>query len=89
MKVLKRPEKNQVLWSKEYTCTGRGWIQNGKTPCGCLLSVSITDIRRRFHTDITGETDSYFGFICSECGCFTEIPYKDIPSELHNMIKDY
>lgn len=89
MKVLKEPEVNPELWKKEYTCTGRGWYQEGRTPCGCLLEVNIGDIQERSHTDLGGETDTYYGFTCCKCGCFTEISKDDVPLEFRNMIRKY
>jgi len=89
MKVLKTGKDNPNLWKKEYTCTGYGWEQHGSIPCGALLEVSITDIRRRFHTDMGGCTDEYYGFTCPKCQCFTEIPHEDVPSNLRGMIRDY
>ncbi len=79
MKILAKAKDNPNLWRGEFTCTGDGWDQEGKTPCGCLLELQATDILYRKHTDLGGSTDTYYGFVCCKCGCFTEIPDKEIP----------
>ena len=89
MKVLKEPDMNPELWRGKYTCTGKGWYQGDNVPCGRLLEVDINDIRERSHTDLGGETDTYYGFTCCKCGCFTEISKDDVPREYRNMIKKY
>lgn len=89
MKVIATADKNENIWKHQYTCTGKGWEQHGKHPCGALLEIEATDLFKRNHTDYSGCTDTYYGFECCECGCFTEINTKDIPNEVLHMAKKY
>ena len=89
MEVLKYGSDNEKNWSKEFTCTGRGWDQMGKYPCGALLKVSAQDILSRGHTDSYGERDLYYGFVCPVCHCFTEVSYSDIPAEVRSNARTY
>lgn len=89
MKVIAKAKNNPNIWHDKFTCTGAGWDQDGKIPCGCLLDVQATDIQYRNHTDISGFTDTYYGFVCCECGCFTEIPIKKIPIQVEKFAKPY
>lgn len=84
-RVVASAKKNPKLWRKEFTCTGKGWMQHGTTPCGQLIEVLGTDICSRLHTDYGGGTDEYFGFYCPSCGSFTEIPTNKIPYEIRSM----
>lgn len=84
MKVLNRhPENNG--WSIEQYCTGHGWDQNGKVPCGAQLEVADIDIQHRDHTDYGGGNDRYYGFTCPICGCFTEISTSKIPYNVRSL----
>lgn len=78
MRILDRNPEN-MGWTIDTFCTGYGWDQHGKQPCGAKLEVSDKDIRCRTHTDISGCTDAYYGFTCPICGCFTEIPSHKVP----------
>lgn len=89
MKVLKVAVENESLWKGEFSCTGEGWEQHGKNPCGCLLEVSASDIQYRKHRDLSGDVDIYYGFTCCNCGCFTEIPTSAMPNYVRNMAKEY
>lgn len=89
MRVIKRGKHNPNNWKKEYTCTGKGWDQHGATPCGALLEVSAQDIRSRSHTDLSGCTDIYYGFICPICGCFTEVNSAELPPEVKTNARKY
>ena len=88
MRIKAFAPDNPNIWRKEFTCTGVGWHQSNK-PCGCLLEIEATDIRKRTHKDISGETDIYYGFVCCNCGCFTEIPSTVLPSSVKNMATKY
>ena len=88
MKVLAEGNKNPNLWKIKATCSGRGWAQTNK-PCGALLEVSELDILKRKHTDISGSTDIYYGFRCPICGCFTEIPFNQVPDRVQNQANFY
>ena len=89
MKKLADGKDNQRLWKVEATCTGRGWNQEGKSPCYALWEVSAMDIMKRVHTDISGDSDTYYGFLCPECGCFTELPSSDVPNFIRTNAKQY
>lgn len=84
MKVLKTGEENSKLWKIEDTCTGKGWDQGSNVPCGASLEISALDIQYRTHADYSGYTDTYYGFICPICKCFTEISTNDIPKYVLN-----
>ena len=83
-RVLKRASENPKLWRGKYTCTGKGWVQNTH-PCGSLIEVLASDITTRDHTDYGGGRDTYYGFYCPVCGCFTEIPESKLPYEVKSM----
>ena len=83
-RVLKEASENPKLWRKEFTCTGQGWMQTAH-PCGRLIEVLASDVRTRRHTDYGGGTDTYYGFYCPECGCFTEISEHKLPYEVKSM----
>lgn len=84
-RVLKEAAENDKLWRAEETCTGRGWAQDGTRPCGRLIEVLATDIVCRTHTDLCGDKDRYYGFICPGCGSFTEMDKSKIPSDVRHM----
>ena len=88
MRKLANASENPNIWKKEVTCTGAGWQQTG-TPCHSLFEIDARDIKRRTHTDYGGGTDTYYGFVCPDCGCFTEIPSKDIPSHVKSNAPKY
>ena len=89
MKKLANAKTNPSLWKTTSTCTGKGWIQIGTNPCYALWEIDASDILKRTHTDISGDTEAYYGFICPDCGCFTEIDVKDIPYEVRSGAKNY
>lgn len=84
-RVLKQANENLDLWRKEVTCTGAGWEQHGCRPCGSLIEVLATDIVARKYTDISGVTDTYYGFYCPQCGSFTELSFESVPYEIRSM----
>ena len=89
IKVLKHGNNNPEKWKIDCTCTGYGWNNPGKTPCSALLEIDQSSILKRHHTDISGETDVYYGFVCPVCGCFTEIESKNIPNFVKNNATEY
>ena len=89
MKLIAEAKDNQSLFKMEATCSGKGWNQDGKKPCFRLWEINASDIKSRKHTDISGETDVYYGFVCPTCGCFTELENKEIPMEVKNMARKY
>lgn len=78
MRILEECPDN-MGWKTVQFCTGYGWDQGNRRPCGAKLEVADKDIRKRAYTDYTGCADSYYGFVCPICGCFTEISTRDIP----------
>ncbi len=66
-------------WSTIQHCTGKG---NGNGGCMSKLLIEKEDIYLTTHTDLTGETDYYYTFICPECGIQTDIPESEIPIAL-------
>jgi len=58
IKLLKVSNENPELYKIDCACTGKGWAQSGKTPCGRLWEVLATDIYERRYTDLSGCTDS-------------------------------
>lgn len=88
MKLIAEAKNNPNLFKMEVTCSGKGWHQDGK-PCYRLWEINAYDVKSRKHTDISGETDIYYGFVCPTCGCFTELNSKDIPMEVKNIAREY
>ena len=82
MKVLEKGNPNG--WEIEQYCTGKG---NGDGGCGAKLLVAEADI---YLTEAhhMGETDYYYTFKCSECGCETDIPEDKIPLRIRNKLLD-
>lgn len=76
---MKELGRKNCSWKIERMCSGRGWDQNGKSPCRTLWQVEEDDIQFRIHKDYGGGSETYYGFTCPTCGCFTEIDTKDIP----------
>jgi len=89
MKKLASVKNNPNIFKMKATCSGRGWDQNGKVPCYALWEITAADVRKRTHTDMSGVTDVYYGFVCPDCGCFTELDTNKIPSEVRNSAPVY
>ena len=89
MKRLATANENPNAFKMQATCDGRGWNQNGRRPCLALWEITANDIRMRKHTDYSGETDSYYGFVCPDCGCFTELDPREIPLYVRNNAQEY
>ena len=86
---LAEGKDNPNLWKMELTCSGQGWSQGNKTPCYALWEVTALDIKRRSHKDYGGGTETYYGFVCPDCGCFTEISDKIIPHDIRSHAPAY
>ena len=82
MKVLKKGNYKLQDWSLEVECTGKGW-HNDNRPCHSILKLEDGDIVKRKYQGY-GEScpSTYYGFICNECHCFTEIDESLIPDEI-------
>lgn len=89
MKKLADGKNNPHIWKTQATCTGAGWDQEGKTPCYSLWEVTAMDIRSRTHTDYDGSSETYYGFVCPDCGCFTELNTEDIPYDVRSKATKY
>ena len=89
MRKLAKANQNKNMFRMKATCDGNGWNQNGKTPCYQLWEITALDIKYRSHTDISGVTDIYYGFVCPECGCFTELDEQNIPSTVKSSAGRY
>lgn len=75
-------------WTTKVECSGKGWQQDRK-PCHSKYKIDDNDIFYRRHTDISGETDTYYGFICAKCGCFTELKTSSIPETVRTYARNY
>lgn len=82
-------KENTELFKIKVTCDGNGWDQDDHDPCYALWEATEADIYRRSHTDISECTDTYYGFICPDCGCFTELDAKKLPSRVKSKAKSY
>ena len=88
MKV--KQKSNKPFWSIDVVCSGDGNASiNGKkgaVPCGSTLEVNLNDIFIT-NTYSYGEVDDVcFTIKCSECGSYTDIPKKDIPSDIKSYL---
>ena len=70
-------------------CTGGGWNQNEKVPCGSTLEINTDDLLKREWAKYPDYGGIDYGFICPICGCFTNIDEKSLTNNLKNMAKDY
>ena len=78
MKVLEKGPG----WSIEQRCTGDG---NGGGGCNSKLLVEVGDIYVTSNTDMTGEVEYYYTFKCPVCGVETDIPEKQVPSNIKRL----
>lgn len=76
--MVMKEEGNYKLpaWSLDVRCTGKGWEQKHK-PCYGMMTLEDGDVLKRISCE-----EVYYGCICPECKCFTEIPEKLIPREV-------
>lgn len=86
MRVLADAKNNPKIWKTEVSCTGKGMSNdsNLRFPCGSLLEVNASDIKRGIHRDYIGDKTAYFYFICPVCGNATELTGKDLKDYLSN-----
>jgi len=89
MKKLADAKDNPNIFKIEQTCTGKGWDQGHRTPCFALWEISAVDIFKRKYTDMAGDTEITYGFLCPECGCFTELNAADLPREVKLHAKEF
>jgi len=89
MKKLADAKNNPDVFKIEHTCTGKGWKQGGRKPCYALWEVAAYDILKRKSMDYGGGTEISYGFICPECGCFTEIDAAKLPYEVKSNAIEY
>ena len=45
MRLIAEANNNPELFSIQVSCTGHGWDQGVRTPCGRLWEITATDIR--------------------------------------------
>ena len=89
MKLKKKGTYVDPNWSLEdVMCTGKGWEQNGKKPCYSVWDLDSADILIRKHTAY-GDSypTTYYGFICPECHCFTELDANLLPHDIRKNCK--
>lgn len=88
MKVIEKGNYKED-WSIQLKCTGKEWKQDSK-PCHAKLEIEDGDI---FFRDYQGYGDTsserYYGFVCSECGCFTEVESEKIPESVKEFARSY
>ena len=78
-KILKEGNYKLPDWKIVCTCTGNGWGNRGKKPCYSTIELEDGDIFKRKCYD-----EFYYGFICPQCSCFTEIDSNLLPYEVKN-----
>lgn len=89
MKLIAEADQNPELFSIKISCTGARWNQDNRTPCGRLWELNATDILKRNYTDYAGGSETYYGFVCPKCGCFTEIQSSELKGFPMSMAKSY
>lgn len=87
-RVLKEAEENPNIWKMEVTCDGNGWNQEGLVPCRRLIEIDERDIQKRSYNSYD-EIETYYGFTCPECHCFTQIDEKLIPKNVKSKAIKY
>ncbi len=80
MELIEKGNYKLPDWSMEARCTGKGWEQKQK-PCYSKWKLEDGDIVKRKNSD--GEV--YYGFICPDCHCFTQLEEKELPTN----VKEY
>lgn len=86
---LASAQENTELFRIKVTCDGKGWDQDGHHPCYALWEATEADIRFRSHMDYGGTAEIYYGFVCPDCGCFTEIDAKKLPGNVKSKARPY
>lgn len=59
----------------EIQCTGEGWNQHGKVPCGSILEVNVYDLMRYAGQDYPISRPPTIWFKCIKCECRTDISH--------------
>ena len=89
MKVVKKSDK--PFWSMEVQCTGLGNQcsngRKGKAPCGSILEINANDIYITKSFSYDRSVDICFTIKCPECGCETDIPAKDLPTDIKSFLQ--
>ena len=83
--VERKPFEN---WSAVIDCSGKGWNQKGKVPCGSMLEVGTEDLLCRSWHRFPDYKGVDYGFICPVCKCFTSMGEK-IEEELKILARNY
>lgn len=73
-------------WTMNATCTGKGWDQKNP-PCFSKYLIESNDILKRRYTDMGGDSETFYGFVCPKCHCFTEIAI--VPYDVQTFAQDY
>jgi hypothetical protein len=90
MKKLQTGSNNPKLWKVSATCSSNMWRPNpGQKPCGALWEVNNLDLVARTSTDISGSSDVSYGFICPDCGCFTELTREELKGANLMFAREY
>lgn len=77
--MAKLLQKGHQSWNKTLECTGKGW-SNSNIPCHSTWEVTPNDLKYTVRTLMDDSKDVYYYFICSICGCKTDI--SGIPDEI-------
>lgn len=89
MKVVKKAKK--PFWTKEVQCTGAGNQsingRKGKAPCGSTLEINANDIYITKTYSYDGSSERCFTIKCPECGCETDIPAKELPTDIRDFLR--
>lgn len=81
MKVISKGNYKPREWKTKVECLG-DWWQNKEKACHSLLEVSASDVVKRVDTWFGDDTDFCYGFVCSECHCFTVLREFVVPDEV-------
>lgn len=88
MRIIKE-KKPLENWRLEVECTGYGWNQGDKVPCGSILEIDADDLMKRKWYTYPDSSGMNYGFVCPVCECFTEVNEDNLNGHLKKMAKDY
>ena len=88
MKIIERKSPFED-WELEVSCTGKGWNQCDKVPCGSKLGIDVNDLVKREWFKYPDDSGAAYGFVCPVCDCYTEIENGILTEHLKNMAKDF
>ena len=74
-------DKSQKSWTKIVQCTGNADSANA---CGHVWKISEYDLVSKKLWEMFDLECVALGFICPDCGTFTEIPSSAVPSIIAN-----